>query len=93
MDKINKMLDLLKTLKRNEQKRVKLRDQTDLAKVKKRSAQLNDLAVDDEKLKYELHALAVELGFAEKRESYDWVELDTGWHKQRYKPREPFEGE
>lgn len=41
------------------------------------------------KRKHELHALAVELGFAERRETYEPIELTDGWHRFKYQPREP----
>jgi len=39
---------------------------------------------------HQLHALAVELGFADRRDSYDQIELRDGWHRYHFQPPEPF---
>lgn len=56
---------------------------------KKRNADADWIAMDQIKRRHELHALSVELGFAERRDNYSEIELTDGWHRFRYQPREP----
>lgn len=55
----------------------------------KRAADADWIGMDNIKRRHELHALAVELGFAERRDSYQAIELTDGWHRFNYQPREP----
>ena len=55
----------------------------------KRNADADWIAMELIKRGHELHALAVELGFAERRISYEEIELTDSWNRFKYKPREP----
>lgn len=55
----------------------------------KRNADADWIAMEQIKRRHELHALSVELGFAERRESYQPIELTDSWHRFTHKPREP----
>ena len=55
----------------------------------KRNADADWICMEQIKRRHELHALSVELGFAERRDSYNPIELTDGWHRFTYKPREP----
>ena len=56
----------------------------------KRDADANWIGMENIKRKYELHALAVEIGIAEMRESYEPISLTDGWHHFKHTPRKPF---
>lgn len=55
----------------------------------KRNADADWIAMEQIKRRHELHALSVELGFAERRDTYQAIELTDGWHRFTHKPREP----
>lgn len=55
----------------------------------KRNADADWIAMEQIKRRHELHALSVELGFSEPRDTYQEIELTDGWHRFTYKPREP----
>lgn len=90
---IDEMIKALRSFKANHKKLAKL-SSVDLMSLtpkaaNKRNADADWAGMDNIKLGHELHALAVELGFAGRRSSYDEIELTDGWHRFRYKPREP----
>lgn len=55
----------------------------------KRNADADWIAMEQIKRRHELHSLSVELGFSERRDTYQEIELTDGWHRFTYKPREP----
>lgn len=94
IERIDKAIKLLRDLKKNS-KRMRALSQKDLMQMTPKQAQNRNadstwLAMDNTKIEHELHALAVELGFAERRVSYEAITFDTGWQKYNYTPREPF---
>lgn len=90
---IDSMIQLLRSLKANRKKMSKLSSVSlmDLTpkQANKRNADADWLGMELIKLGHELHAFSVELGFAARRSSYDEIELTDGWHRYRYKPRQP----
>lgn len=92
--KIDQMIALLRDRKSNIKKLHKLSSVSLLEltpkQANKRNADADWLGMANIKLDHELHALAVELGFAERRKAYDDFELTDGWHRYKHKPREPF---
>jgi hypothetical protein len=90
---IDEMIAHLRTLKQNCKKMSKLSSvgMMDMTpkQANKRNADADWLGMDRIKLTHELHALSVELGFAARRQDYGEIELTDGWHRFRYKPREP----
>ena len=92
--KIDQMIALLRDRKSNIKKLQKLSSVSLLElnpkQANKRNADADWLGMANIKLDHELHALAVELGFAERRSAYDDFELTDGWHRYKHKPREPF---
>ncbi|EMR0736681.1 regulator [Citrobacter braakii] len=96
MDKLQKIdaaVALLRDMKKDLNRLAKLSsvDYRDLTskQCQKVSTEANWIGMENFKRKHELHALAVELGFAERREHYDPIELTDGWHRFKYQPREP----
>lgn len=90
---IDKMLVILRNMKADMKRQQKLSSVNCLEltpkQANKRNADAGWIAMEQIKRRHELHALAVEIGFAERRESYKPVELTDGWHRFNYKPREP----
>lgn len=95
IQKIDSMIQLLRDMKKDKQRLSKLNAvrMSDLTprQAGKRNADADWIGMANIKRKHELHALAVELDFAERRPSYDKIELTNGWHRYPYKPREPNE--
>ncbi|MNJ68155.1 hypothetical protein D3C77_643790 [compost metagenome] len=91
---IDQMIALLRDRKSNIKKMQKLSSVSlmDLTpkQANKRNADADWLGMANIKIDHELHTLAVELGFAARRASYDEIELTDGWHRYKHKPREPF---
>ncbi|MBF7978085.1 MULTISPECIES: regulator [Rahnella] len=94
IEKIDRMISALKGVRRELKKYHDIRDKsTDGFSPKqngKRKADLDFRAMTLIKWSHDLHALAVEIELADKRESYDEVILSDGWREFKYKPREPF---
>lgn len=94
IEKIDSMISLLKEVKRNEVKAERLRQVRSGEVTPKRfssaQADLNEIAMANIKLSHQLHALSVELGFAEMRDNYEPVTLTDGWRKFEYQPPIPF---
>ncbi|MDE9528336.1 regulator [Xenorhabdus bovienii] len=94
IERIDLMISILRNLKTNLKKLKKLNemDYRDLSpkQNQKRNTDADWIAMDNIKRRHELHALAVELGFADYRENYDEIELTDSWHQFSYKPREPY---
>ncbi|MDC9593528.1 regulator [Xenorhabdus sp. IM139775] len=90
IDSMIAMLRKLKTdlLKLNKLSEIDYRGLTP-KQAQKRTTDADWIAMDNIKRRHELHALAVELGFAERRDNYDAIELADSWHRYKYKPREP----
>ncbi|WP_409311425.1 regulator [Pectobacterium sp. B1J-3] len=91
--KIDSMISVLRNMKADLNRLSKLsamdfRDMTP-KQCQKRAADADWIGMENIKRRHELHALAVELNFAERRESYHEIELTDGWHRFNYKPREP----
>jgi hypothetical protein len=91
---IEQMIGLLRDRKTNIKKMqklssVRLMDLTP-KQANKRNADADWLGMANIKIDHELHALAVELGIAQRRTSYDEIELTDGWHRYKHRPREPF---
>lgn len=93
ISKIDKMIKHLRDMKADTKRQQKLseKDFNDMTprQCERRNADADWLGMAQIKRKHELHALAVELGFAERRDSYEQIELRTSWHRFNYKPREP----
>lgn len=92
--RIDAMITLLRTRKANIRKVQKLSGVSMMEmtpkQANKRNADADWLGMDNIKIDHELHALAVELGLAARRPSYEEIELTDGWHRYKHKPREPF---
>lgn len=91
--KIDSMIKLLREMKSDLNRMQKLsdKDYRDLTpkQAQKISADKDWIGMGMIKRRHELHALSVELGFADRRDSYDAIELRDNWHVFSYKPREP----
>ena len=91
--RIDSMIALLRSMKADKKKLAKISslDYRDLTpkQVQKRNADADWIGMDNIKRLHELHAVAVELGFAERRKSYDDIELRDNWHRFKYTPRTP----
>ncbi|SFU93778.1 regulator [Xenorhabdus koppenhoeferi] len=93
IERIDSMIHILRNLKTDLKKLNKLSeiDYRGLTpkQAQKRAADADWISMDNIKRRHELHALAVELGFAERRDNYDAIELTDSWHRFTHKPREP----
>lgn len=93
LDKIEKMQVILRNMKSDIKRQRKLSEINSLElspkQAQKRNADAAWIAMEQIKRRHELHALSVELGFAERRDDYSAIELTDGWHRFTYKPREP----
>lgn len=93
IEKIDAMIRQLRELKSGLSRMAKLsdKDYRDLTpkQAQKISADKDWIGMDMIKRRHELHALAVELNFAERRDSYNVIELRDNWHVFNYQPREP----
>ncbi|MDN2486401.1 regulator [Kosakonia sacchari] len=91
--RIDAMIALLRNMKQDMNRQAKLSAVNCLEltpkQAQKRNADADWIAMEQIKRGHELHALAVELGFAARRESYDPIELNDGWHRFKYQPRKP----
>lgn len=91
--KIDEMIKILRSLKADIKKVKKLSDKnfTEMTQrqISNRNAEAGFLGMSRIKKEHELHALAVELNFSPRRESYEEVHLTDGWQHYKYKPREP----
>lgn len=93
ISRIDSMIKLLRSLKADIKRLKKLssmdyRDMTP-KQCQKRNADADWIGMENIRRKHELHALSVELGFAERRENYNPIELTDGWHRYAYTPRTP----
>lgn len=93
LDKIEKMQVILRNMKSDIKRQNRLSSINNMEltpkQAQKRNAEAAWIAMEQIKRSHELHALSVELGFAERREDYSAIELTDGWHRFTYKPREP----
>lgn len=93
LDKIEKMQAILRNMKSDIKRQDRLnsinRMELTVKQAQKRNAEAAWIAMEQIKRRHELHALSVELGFAERRDDYSAIELTDGWHCFTYKPREP----
>lgn len=93
LDKIEKMQVILRNMKSDIKRQDRLnsinRIELTTKQAQKRNAEAAWIAMEQIKRRHELHALSVELGFAERRDDYSAIELTDGWHRFTYKPREP----
>ena len=93
LDKIEKMQVILRNMKSDIKRQQKLSSINSLEltpkQAQKRNADAEWIAMEQIKRRHELHALSVDLGFAERRDDYSAIELTDGWHRFTYKPREP----
>ena len=93
VQRIDSMINVLKNMKQDMKREQKLSSINSLEltpkQAQKRNADAEWIAMEQIKRRHELHALSVELGFAERRASYDQFELTDGWHRFNHKPREP----
>ena len=95
-DKINRIDAMIRVL-RNAKKDIKRQQKLSAIncleltprQAQKRNTDAEWIAMEQIKRNHELHALSVELGFAERRACYEAFELTDGWHLYKYKPREP----
>ncbi|MCP9269704.1 regulator [Xenorhabdus sp. XENO-1] len=94
MKKIDVMISLLRARKTDIKRLQKISGISFLnstpKQVQKRNADADWIAMENIRRLHELHALAVELRFADYRDNYNEIELTDGWHRFKYKPREPF---
>lgn len=92
VQRIDSMINVLKNMKQDMKRQQKLSSINSLEltpkQAQKRNADAEWIAMEQIKRRHELHALSVELGFAERRASYDPFELTDGWHRFNHKPRE-----
>ena len=91
--RIDSMIALLRSMK-TDNKRLSKLSGVDLREVspkqaQKRGADADWIAMENIKRRHELHAVSVELGFAERRIAYEAIELTDGWHRFKYTPRTP----
>lgn len=93
LDKIEKMQVILRNMKSDIKRQNRLSSINNIEltpkQAQKRNAEAAWIAMEQIKRSHELHALSVELGFAERRDDYSAIELTDGWHHFTYKPREP----
>lgn len=93
LDKIEKMQVILRNMKSDIKRQNRLSSINNMEltqkQAQKRNAEAAWIAMEQIKRSHELHALSVELGFAERRDDYSAIELTDGWHRFTYKPREP----
>lgn len=93
LDKIEKMQAILRNMKSDIKRQNRLSSINNMEltpkQAQKRNAEAAWIAMEQIKRSHELHALSVELGFAERRDDYSAIELTDGWHRFTYKPREP----
>lgn len=93
LDKIEKMQVILRNMKSDIKRQDRLNSingmELTTKQAQKRNAESAWIAMEQIKRRHELHALSVELGFAERRDDYSAIELTDGWHCFTYKPREP----
>ena len=93
IEKIDNMISILKSIKSDIKKLEKLsaKDFSQMTdrQISNRNADADWICMDLIKRRHELHALAVELDFAERRDNYNAIELRDNWHVFNYKPREP----
>lgn len=91
--RIDAMIALLRSMKTDSKRLSKLSAVSlmDLTpkKAQQRNADADWIAMENIKRRHELHALSVELGFAERRSSYATIELTDSWHRFKYTPRTP----
>ncbi|MNR06494.1 hypothetical protein D3C85_1225670 [compost metagenome] len=91
--RIDSMIAILRDMKSDRKKIDKLSSCSllDLTpkQANKRNADADWIGMAQIKRSHELHALAVELGFAARRSSYDAIELTDGWHRYKHQPRQP----
>lgn len=93
IEKIDSMLNILKSMKGDIKKLQKLSDKNfsemTPRQISNRNAEAGFIGMNQIKREHELHALAVEIGFSPPRENYDEIHLTDGWQHYKYKPREP----
>lgn len=96
IDKIDAMIKILRDAKADvtRQKKLSAMSYQDMTpkQCQKRNADADWIAMAQIKRSHELHALAVEMDFAERRDNYNEIELTDGWHRFKHKPREPNAG-
>lgn len=87
IEDIDAMIVALRELKKNLTRMDKLRFKEchTPRQFGKREADMNWLAMDNVKLKHQIHAYAVDLQCAEMRENYNDIELNPdGWHCYKF---------
>ncbi|AXH43566.1 transcription antiterminator protein N [Erwinia phage vB_EhrS_59] len=93
LKRIDQMQAILRNMKNDIKRSQKLSavDCRDMSpkQSQKRNADADWIAMEQIKRRSELHALSVELGFADRRSNYEAVELTDGWHRFKHQPREP----
>lgn len=93
INRIEKMQSILRNMKSDIKRQQKLSAINSMEltpkQASKRNADADWIAMEQIKRRHELHALSVELGFAERRDNYSAIELTDGWHRFNYQPREP----
>ncbi|MDR5609287.1 MULTISPECIES: regulator [unclassified Arsenophonus] len=92
--RIDAMIKMLREMKSDLNRLKKLNSPThkDMTprQMQKRNADADWICLENIKRRHELHALAVELNIAERRNNYESIILTDGWHKFNHQPREPF---
>lgn len=93
ISRIDEMIRILRNMKQDKKRLQKLSSQNNMdltpKQAQKRNTDADWIGMENIKRSCELHALAVELGFADRRDSYEPIELTDGWHRFTHKPRQP----
>ena len=91
LEKIEQLEKLVKEYKRELKKRDKVAERKPETpkQYDKQEADLNHISMYLMKLDHQIHAVSVDLGFAEVREHYNEITLTTGWHEFCYQPPKP----
>lgn len=96
IDKIDNMIFILRDMKKDIARQQKLSAVNSFEltpkQAQKRNTDLGWIGMEQIKRRHNLHAYAVEIGIADYRgkDCYNEIDLTDGWHKFKFKPREPF---
>lgn len=96
IERIDHMITILRSMKNDIKRQNKLKEvrssELTSKQAQKKSIDLDWICIEQIKRRHNLHAYAVELGFADHKgnNGYNEIELTDGGHKFNFKPREPF---
>lgn len=88
-DLINTLRELKRSSSRSDNLRSIRHDEVSRKRWEAVKADLDHEAMHRERLMHQAHALAVDLGIAEPRNSYDKIALGDGWRQYEYQPPVP----